>query len=222
MNFSTQLKTTRASFSLFLFATTCILLSSSCKRENPKPMKTTIIKGKVVTFREDSLYYDGPIDVTLRFSFGESPRDAIETKTIYPPYEYEFTTDTTDRVWEWFVVDVETRVPKHKVYYAGDGQFVEAGGNYQITTNLMPKTSIRYELINEDGASDKYISVVRIGGGQFQSFTTSTDYHIDEGWYNGEYPIRYFIVDKITGNTENYQDTIQLQPFQTTNHTIKF
>jgi len=219
MNFSTQLKTTRASFSLFLFATTCILLSSSCKRENPKPMKTTIIKGKVVTFREDSLYYDGPIDVTLRFSFGESPRDAIETKTIYPPYEYEFKTDTTDRVWEWFVVDVETRVPKHKVYYAGDGQFVEAGGNYQITTNVMPKTAIRYELINENPEPGDFISLRRLSGGAY-TVSNSVSYILDEGWYNGEYPIKY-TVGSDTG-TIRFLDTLHLNPFDTLHHTIRY
>jgi len=222
MNFFTQLKTARASFPLFLFALTSAILLSGCNRDNPKPQKTTIIKGKVVTFREDSLYFDGPIDVTLRFSFGESPRDAIETKTIYPPYKYEFKTDTTDRVWEWFVVDVETRVPKHKVYYAGDGQFVEAGGNYQITTNLMPKTSIRYELVNENGASDKYIAISRIGGGSVFSFTTSTDFIMDEGWYNGMYPVRYGIVNKNTGEVTSYTDTIFLEPFITNYHTIRY
>jgi len=219
MNFSTQLITTRASFPLFLFATTCILLLASCKRDNPKPLKTTIIKGKVVTFREDSLYYDGPIDVTLRFSFGESPRDAIETKTIYPPYEYQFTTDTTDRVWEWFVVDVETRVPKHKAYYAGDGQFVEAGGNYQITTNLMPKTAIRYELINKNPEPGDFIALNRIGGG---AYTVTSPYQIilDEGWFNGAYPLHYNV--STNGEADFRVDTIELSPFDTTFYTIRY
>jgi len=78
MNFFTQLKTARASFPLFLFALTFSLTLSSCKKD-PTPITTTIT-GKVVTFREDSLYYDGPIDVALYSSSMDWPIEKLETK----------------------------------------------------------------------------------------------------------------------------------------------
>jgi hypothetical protein len=207
---------------LYLFALTSAILLSGCNRDNPKPSKTTVIKGKVVTFREDSLLYDGPVEVALYASTTFWPAYEIESKVIYPPYEYEFITDTIVQFESDFTVLLESDVPNHTTFNIADNEFGPRGSESVVNINLRPKTAIRYELINEDGASDKYISVVRIGGGQFQSHTTSVDFHLDEGWYNGEYPIRYFIVDKNTGNTESYHDTVQLQPFQTTNHTISF
>ena len=205
---------------LYLFASTCIILLASCKKD-PAPITTTIT-GKVVTFGEDSLYHDGPIEISMYTSSSQWPNEHIETKTLYPPYDYRFVTEVNDPISDNFIVQLETDVPGHDRYYMHNYDWVNKGEDGEIMVELMPETAIRYELINEDGSSDKYISVVRIGGGQFQSFTTSTDYHIDEGWYNGEYPIRYFIVDKITGNTESFQDTAHLQPFETANHTIRF
>jgi len=217
MNFSTQLITTRASFSLFLFALTFSLTLSSCKKD-PTPITTTI-NGKVVTFREDSLYYDGPIDVTLRFAWGTFPQDRIETKTIYPPYEYNFKLDTAHRVYDELTIDIETRVPGHATYYAGDGQNAILGTTQELTTSLMPKTAIQYELINEDQQPGDFISLRRLGGGA-HTVSNAVSYILDEGWYNGEYPIKY-TVGSDTG-TIRFLDTLHLNPFDTLYHTIRY
>jgi len=219
MNFFTQLITTRASFSLFLFATTCILLSSSCKRDNPKPMKTTIIKGKVVTFREDSLYYDGPVEVALYASTTFWPAYEIERKTIYPPYEYEFITDTIVQFESDFTVLLESDVPNHTTFNIADNEYGPRGSESIVNIKLRPKTAIRYELINEDPQPGDFISLRRLGGGAY-TVSNSVSYILDEGWYNGEYPIKY-TVGSDTG-TIRFLDTLHLNPFDTLYHTIRY
>jgi len=202
---------------LYLFALTFSLTLSSCKKD-PTPISTTIT-GKVVTFREDSLYYNGPIDVALYSSSMDWPIEKLETKTIYPPYNFEFVTDYTDPIDKEFVLDVETNIPEHKWHYPSDGPWISRGGSHEVEINIMPKTAIQYELINEDPQPGDFIALNRIGGG---AYTVTSPYQIilDEGWYNGAYPLHYNV--STNGEADFRVDTIQLSPFDTAYYTIRY
>ena len=143
----------------------------------------TVISGKVVTFREDSLLYIGPIEVTLYKSVG-SPGDEVETKLLRPPYEFHFVSEATDFVYEGFQVGVDSYVPRHAKHYAGDADYIlEGETEHNYLVNLMPRTCIAYVLINEDPQPGDYISINRIGGGAYTIHGTTSEIVMDCGYY---------------------------------------
>ena len=149
---------------------------TGCVKECPEhaPEATTVIHGKVVTFREDSLAWNGVLEVTLWKATSRFPNRIVDSKMIGPPYAYRFTSTVTDCLDEDFLVGVATDVPRHASYYAGDSDPVPQGTSARQTISLLPRTCIGYHLINEDPLPGDYISIVSIGGGGYTINGVST------------------------------------------------
>mgnify|MGYP000365616287 CR=1 FL=1 len=206
---------------LYLFALTFSLTLSSCKKD-PTPISTTIT-GKVVTFREDSLYYNGPIDVALYSSSMDWPIEKLETKTIYPPYNFEFITDYTDPIDKEFVLDVETNIPEHKWYYPSDGPWISRGGSHEIEIGVVPETTRQVRIINASQNSELIVNLYFCGknytynpsyDGMERTITEQSFYH---GWCSVDYQVHY----TFTGTTiTQVNDSIHTVPLDTVTYEI--
>ncbi len=103
-----------------LFAPLCLLPLLSVLAGCSQPDMETSISGQVVTFREESLLWDEPIEVILYKSSSVVQGYIVEKKIIDPPYNFSFETEVGDEHYEHFLIGVETDVPRHASYYAGD------------------------------------------------------------------------------------------------------
>ncbi len=194
---------------------------TGCVKECPEhaPEATTVIHGKVVTFREDSLAWDGMLEVTLWKSTSKITSGwVVDSKLIGPPYAYRFTSTVTDCLDEDFLVGVATDVPRHSSYYQGDSDPVPQGTSAERTISLMPRTCIGYHLINEDPLPGDFISIPSIGGGAIKRYGAVNETVYDCSYWNGETPITYLVYSNEVDT--RYYDTIYLSPFDTTYHTI--
>jgi len=206
---------------LYLFASTCIILLASCKKD-PAPITTTIT-GKVVTFGEDSLYHDGPIEIGLYTSSSQWPNDHIETKTLYPPYDYRFVTEVNDPISDNFIVQLETDVPGHDRYYMHNYDWVNKGEDGEIMVELMPETTRQVRIINASQNSELIVNLYFCGknytynpsyDGMERTITDQNFYH---GWCSVDYQVHY----TFTGTTiTQVNDSIHTVPLDTVTYEI--
>ncbi len=200
-----------------------LLASAGCKKNGE-----TRIRGKVVTFREDSLLWNGEVEVVLyppNSLFLIDP--PMERKNIGPPYSFSFVIEGREDRYEWFDfswgfrVAVETAVPGHAVGLGGVSVEVPQGADVQRVISLMPRTCVAYHLIT-DSLGDNIIIYGPVAGlsvAHYASPSNDTVYRCS--YWNGETPIRYEVTNSDGVETTHY-DTLHTSPFDTTYHKIVY
>ncbi len=215
---------------ILTFLAALFLASAGCKQD-----RETRIRGKVVTFREDSLLWDGDVEVSLYppGSFFDPP---MERKNIGPPYSFSFVIKGWDDDDEWFdfwggfQVAVEKSVPGHAAAgIAGVSDEVPPGTDVWRVISLMPRTCVAFHLISDSLGDYIYIGGIELPNGpggysgglgfSHNSFPPNdTVYHCF--YWNGETPIRY--VTYSDGVEITQYDTLYTSPFDTTYHKIVY
>ncbi len=199
------------------------LASAGCKKN-----RETRIRGEVVTFREDSLLWNGEVEVSL-YSDPFDPR--MERKYIGPPYRFSFVIRGWDDGGEYnlpvyFRVAVETSVPGHG---AGVSDGVLQGTDVWRVISLMPRTCVAFHLISDSLGNEIYIEGRELpygpggyprGLGFLHSAIPLSDTVYRCFYWNGETIIRYFT--NSDGVETTHYDTLYTSPFDTTYHKIVY
>ncbi len=207
-----------------------LLASAGCKKN-----RETRIRGKVVTFREDSLLWNGDVEVSL-YSLGSRPffDPPMERKHIGPPYSFSFVIKGLDDADEWFDfwrgfrVAVEAPVPGHAAAVKPISAEESQGTDAWRVILLLPRTCVAFHLISESVSDGINIragdppygpGLFPVGFG-FYHASPSNDTVYRCFYWNGETPIRY--VTYSDGVETTHYDTLYTSPFDTTYHKIVY